>query len=877
MRNTTVGGVVGVALLFGLGACDGGGGPAETVTKLIGPAGGVVALSDGAKVDIPAGALSEARSIKITKLEPEGVTLPDNLEAAGRPYKFEPHGTTFARDIKITLPYVHAEDDEPLSVRPIKAPSEDGPWTTIVGSEKDVAKQELSFDVRSFSVMRAARPRRTGVVTLPDGAIEMDGAAGSGGSIADAGVDAALPDATVPDAALVDTGVVDAGQEPLVPLVCPVVTPLRVVFPPSGAATDQQNLTVRVQTQPGVDLDSLEIAGVVAAQQSDPTMWTADVALVSGTQELIAIGRDTTSVEVARATVSVTRLPLQLPVVHTAAAGPTDILYAFVDGSHELVEINLTTDARRVIASTEIGTGASLWNASYLAYAPTRGSVVLAYNGVLVEIDLTTGDRVEVPRGVGGSDASPGEITGLAVSGNTAFIVTQATTTTGMLTGAALLSVQLDTGVVAIVSGLGQGTGTALRDAAGLALSDDGNTAYLLDVAEQGAQEPARIFTVNVTTGARSLIAEEGDANGVDFPNPDDLLLTADGDLWIASRNDLIRRDISGARELAFERALPQPNGYTMRLSRTPSGAQIAVPDQRLDVIALVNLVDGTQTTIGREPVGPVRLDEQPHSIAAGGGRLFVNGTFDSRRQLHALCEQNLAHHVLAGERHPVIGAGIGYMAFDSDAQEIIVQGDQLAAIRVTDRATRVVHEGPLARGRSEVHNGILYVADPQTAMAASYDLSTGQERILGSATVGTGPAFNAPTGALYDGARNRVFAVDYLEGVMALDLTTLVRTIFVPNIGGSEALPYPRHMYVRPFADEARIHPDGDLGYMAVDLATGMSSRVWPTSRVQRIGSIGESAYDADLDLLWVFPSGWRSTVYVIDVATQNAVIAIQ
>ncbi len=128
---------------------------ADTASLLVGPEGGEVALLNGGKVTIPAGALSAKTEIKITKLELSDVkALPSTLEAAGKPYAFTPHGMKFAQPVKIELPY----EGEAASVVPMKLADEKATeWQTVVGSEKDEVRSKLSFETVSFSVYVAAR------------------------------------------------------------------------------------------------------------------------------------------------------------------------------------------------------------------------------------------------------------------------------------------------------------------------------------------------------------------------------------------------------------------------------------------------------------------------------------------------------------------------------------------------------------------------------------------------------------------------------------------------------------------------------------------------------------------------------------------------
>ncbi len=208
-----------------LAACgDDDGGAVETVTQLIGPEGGTVELASGGKVEIPPGALADDVEITITKL-PENNTfadLPDNLEPAGKPYAFKPHGQEFAVPVKVEVPYTGSAMD----VRPVKLPNEteqdSAAWTTVAPSMKDTVNSKVSGYVSSFSVVIAARPRRnSGVITLLDGAIDdgsmpagsggegggggMAGTAGEGGSAGSAGEGG--------DASVAGTGGVAGGED----------------------------------------------------------------------------------------------------------------------------------------------------------------------------------------------------------------------------------------------------------------------------------------------------------------------------------------------------------------------------------------------------------------------------------------------------------------------------------------------------------------------------------------------------------------------------------------------------------------------------------------------------------------------------------------
>jgi len=149
-----------------------------SVTLVVGSTGGTVELANGGKVEVPAGALNEEISIKITELKPTDVAkMPNNVEASGKPYAFEPHGQQFAMPVKVTVPF----DGAVTEVRPFKLEDEsDTTWTMVTEETKETGK--ITISTTTFSVYQPARPRRdTGVVMLPDSGT----------------VDASAPDATV--------------------------------------------------------------------------------------------------------------------------------------------------------------------------------------------------------------------------------------------------------------------------------------------------------------------------------------------------------------------------------------------------------------------------------------------------------------------------------------------------------------------------------------------------------------------------------------------------------------------------------------------------------------------------------------------------------
>ena len=91
-------------LLLSLPACDEAGAPGESGAFTMGATGGKVALSDGAEVSVPAGALQSAVSIGIANLG-ESAFPATNFTPVGDFYRLTPAGQKFKQPVKVVLPY----------------------------------------------------------------------------------------------------------------------------------------------------------------------------------------------------------------------------------------------------------------------------------------------------------------------------------------------------------------------------------------------------------------------------------------------------------------------------------------------------------------------------------------------------------------------------------------------------------------------------------------------------------------------------------------------------------------------------------------------------------------------------------------------------
>ena len=75
--------------------------PPAPVSEIVGPSGATVALTDGAKIAIPADALDADLSLTMAVASE---APPAELQPASPRYEFGPAGTVFARPVKVSFP-----------------------------------------------------------------------------------------------------------------------------------------------------------------------------------------------------------------------------------------------------------------------------------------------------------------------------------------------------------------------------------------------------------------------------------------------------------------------------------------------------------------------------------------------------------------------------------------------------------------------------------------------------------------------------------------------------------------------------------------------------------------------------------------------------
>ena len=138
-------------LVLTLAACGGGGGdgggtpPAGTV---VGAAGGTVLGPNGAKVEIPPGALAADTTIAIEATTAGSPALPGTFSALGQMFAFTPHGTTFAVPVTVTLPFDPASVPAGRAAALFKTNAQNQ-WEPVIGAAFGTAT--VSAQITSFS------------------------------------------------------------------------------------------------------------------------------------------------------------------------------------------------------------------------------------------------------------------------------------------------------------------------------------------------------------------------------------------------------------------------------------------------------------------------------------------------------------------------------------------------------------------------------------------------------------------------------------------------------------------------------------------------------------------------------------------------------
>jgi hypothetical protein len=146
-----------LALVAALGACGGGGSsdePAAPGVARISAAGGIVTASDGASVEVPAGAFAIDATVSITRDGTGTPALPGVATPASAIYKITPHGGDFRRYVTVSIPVTAS--DVPDGAQLVMITADPGETTWRVLSAATYADGVMRAPVMQFSYFQIA-------------------------------------------------------------------------------------------------------------------------------------------------------------------------------------------------------------------------------------------------------------------------------------------------------------------------------------------------------------------------------------------------------------------------------------------------------------------------------------------------------------------------------------------------------------------------------------------------------------------------------------------------------------------------------------------------------------------------------------------------
>lgn len=160
--------VVGCVVLAAMLAACGGGGSDDgggsggsggaTGAGPVGPAGGTVSEASGARVVVPAGALSTTVQIGVAQTAAGAPALPAGLTLAGPVYAFTPHGTTFAVPTTITVPFDPASVPAGTPLALYKTDATQSTWAIVPGATSNGSSMSGQVSGFSYAVVAQKSP-----------------------------------------------------------------------------------------------------------------------------------------------------------------------------------------------------------------------------------------------------------------------------------------------------------------------------------------------------------------------------------------------------------------------------------------------------------------------------------------------------------------------------------------------------------------------------------------------------------------------------------------------------------------------------------------------------------------------------------------------
>jgi sugar lactone lactonase YvrE len=271
----------------------------------------------------------------------------------------------------------------------------------------------------------------------------------------------------------------------------------RVVFPSSTSYTDATQLHVRGTALDTSDIASVRVNGVAATSTDGFAHWSAVVPLSIGDNLLaVSVTDDFSNTNSNAASVTVANRGVVLNSIMSLAFDANGGRLLVTDPERRALLASRVLDRNVTVISNESrGTGPLFQQPSGLTLDGARALVTDTSLDSLIEVNLATGNRVELSPSAGQAD--------LRVSSPLAYQASTQRAFVGTLSGT-IVSIDLaNGGARTVLSGGSVGTGTAFTNIRGIVLDGSTGTSRLL-VADGDAHA---IIAVDLTTGNRSIVS----------------------------------------------------------------------------------------------------------------------------------------------------------------------------------------------------------------------------------------------------------------------------------------------------------------------------------------------------------------------------------
>jgi DNA-binding beta-propeller fold protein YncE len=383
-------------------------------------------------------------------------------------------------------------------------------------------------------------------------------------------------------------------------------------------------------------------------------------------------------------------------------------------------------------------------------------------------------------------------------------------------------------------------TSPLVFDPGAITMNPAGNQAVVADVLTDA------LLAVDLTTGERTVIADDNTGLGGDFVRLGRLAVNAAGDTVFAV--DVQQATVVAIDIATGDRAVLSGNGagagedmqFPFGLALDEVNRHVLVGDDGSGMLLAVDMDNGSRTVLSGVDSGGTPHGQGPDlgAIAAIAFDAQDNRVLVADPELPALLAVDLAtgdRGILSGQNAgsgPPLLFPVG-VTLGANAGEAFVADAGRGAIVHVDLATgnRAVVSGTLTGSGvplSDLEDLAMhpdgqrvFVVDDGHLVPLVVDVVTGARSLVAAGSVGSGPALGDPEGVVLDAARGRLLIPDDdLDGVLAVELGTGNRTLLGDDTDVS--LVDPEAIALDPAGNRAVVLDSTLDACVAVDLATG-------------------------------------------------------